>query len=129
MGREGDKKGQSVCVCVLPKSNKLITRKNYTEFGKLKIYKIFGIEYTSLHAETRVILSIVKNKKFLAEVQEQNYIELTVLRYTINGKLAPNSKPCEKCMKLFEIFKQKYIPNGKIVINYLENGKLTTLKI
>ena len=126
MGREGDKKGVSICIAVLP-SGKTITRKNYTEYGKIKVYKIFGIVYTSLHAEVRVLLSIARNKKFLAEIKKSNELELTVLRYTANGNLAPNSKPCEKCQILFKIFKDKYLPDGKIVINYFKDNKLAKL--
>jgi hypothetical protein len=127
MGREGDKKGISVCIATLPISGKIIARKNYTEYGKIKYYKFFGIVYTSLHAEARVLFTIIRNKKFLAEVKKANQLELTVLRYTVNGNIAPNSKPCKKCQKLFEIFKNKYLPKGKIIINYLENGKLVKL--
>jgi len=129
MGRNGDNKGVSVSICYIPSIDKTIIRKNYTEKGKKKVLvKIFNISYPSIHSEVRVLLTILHNKYYLRKVMDEGKLVITNIRYSPSGNRARSSKPCDKCIKVFKIFKNRY-KLRKITFIYHENNQVKELHI
>jgi hypothetical protein len=130
MGFTGDKKGISITICQIPNTNKIITRYNYVEKGekKLLVKKFFGVSYTSYHSEIRVLQTIINNPFYLENVKKAKYLRLTNLRYNRNGNMSYSSKPCQKCVKVLKLFKEKY-GLKKINVEYIENGQVKLLTI
>ena len=129
MGVNGDRKGVSISICYIPSIDKTIVRKNYTEKGKKKtLIKIFNISYPSIHSEIRILLTILHNKYYLRNIINEGVLTITNIRYSPSGKLAKSSKPCNKCIKVFKIFKNKY-KLKRITFIYHENNQIKELYI
>ena len=117
-----DAKGKTVCIAVIPGINKVIMRDNITH-GKNPV-KVFGIEFNSWHAEMRVLYTISNNRYFQHHIIDHGTLELTVLRYTKCGNFGLCSKPCDKCQQAIKVFKKKYVPDVRIIVNYYEDSEM-----
>ena len=120
-----DAKGYTIAILTLP-NGKSIIRENYVNYGDPNPVKVFGIEYDSWHAEARCMYSLTQNPYYKKLAETEGEINITVLRYNKNGNMTNNSHPCDKCMRMFRVVKDKYF-NGKIKINlqYMKDGNMT----